>query len=174
MSNSDREYPFDQTISQPSQRRNDEPMMQPDIQSAPVRQPSPAPLTDVERVVSGHCDHMDSPHTKDECQASWHRNWRPYTTLPSADRESQAASYCTSQATGHHRCATRPVLQGAVADDPGKRAGPAETGRVPIGHRGDAEDVRRHGHLNLNQSGDPECVAKPAPAKTPEPTKGTK
>jgi uncharacterized membrane protein YgcG len=28
--------------------------------------------------------------------------------------------------------------------------------------------------LNLNQSGDPECVAKPAPAKTPEPTKGTK
>ena len=27
--------------------------------------------------------------------------------------------------------------------------------------------------LNLNQSGDPECVAKPpAPAKTPEPTKG--
>ena len=28
--------------------------------------------------------------------------------------------------------------------------------------------------LNVNQSGDPECVAKPAPAKTPEPTKGTK
>ncbi len=26
----------------------------------------------------------------------------------------------------------------------------------------------------LNSNGDPECVAKPAPAKTPEPTKGTK
>jgi len=41
MSNSDREYPFDQTISQPSQRRNDEPMMQPDIQSAPASQDVP-------------------------------------------------------------------------------------------------------------------------------------
>jgi hypothetical protein len=28
--------------------------------------------------------------------------------------------------------------------------------------------------LTLNQYGDLECVAKPAPAKTPEPTKGTK
>ncbi len=48
MSNSDREYPFDQTISQPSQRRNDEPMMQPDIQSAPATQtPSPPAATPV-------------------------------------------------------------------------------------------------------------------------------
>jgi len=28
--------------------------------------------------------------------------------------------------------------------------------------------------LQSNPNGDPECVAKPAPAKTPEPTKGTK
>lgn len=28
--------------------------------------------------------------------------------------------------------------------------------------------------LQLNPNGDPECVAKPAPAKTPEPAKGTK
>jgi hypothetical protein len=28
--------------------------------------------------------------------------------------------------------------------------------------------------LQINPNGDPECVAKPAPAKTPEPAKGTK
>ena len=38
MSDSDHKYPFDQTSSQPSQRRNDEPMMQSDIQSAPASQ----------------------------------------------------------------------------------------------------------------------------------------
>ena len=46
-----------------------------------------------EREVLGTCDHMDAPHSLRECQAQWHRNWKPNAPAPQLTHEQIEAAF---------------------------------------------------------------------------------